>query len=602
MFQIRELVFEKDKRLSFFHFYLLYIVLLAFIFIFIIPPFQKPDEIIHFQRTVSVAHGQLFCNENQNLLIPAGIAELPSQLSVNDIPFKYNNKFNVFLLRRLDFNISYRQLTKLESPLLCSSFFIGYLPNSLGYLLSKPFHNSVINFYSSRLSGFLFFLICLLVSYKTTPKKYRNFLLLFNSLPMVIHQATAVSYDVLHLSLVNLIYAYVVKYGYQKNLLKMKTLLTLSLLLSMFVLVKPSYYPFLLAIFLILKKRDFNARKKFYIFYFILFFALNLYLNAQTLFVSQRLFPFDRIQFANPSYQKIIVFKDPVYFLKIFINTLSEMGEFYVSSAIGILGWLDYRLKYYIYYFYIGMLFLVLSQYKKRETSASFLMIFSLILSLSVVLIFVSLYLYWTPVGKEVISGVQGRNLLPLIPFFFLFIAEIKNLISHNIKGPIFYFSLVVLLLMSITSTIFYRYYDYSVLIKNSEEFNSICAEENLNNLQKISIKNSKDFNVSANVGKKISGFHFCFLKLDPNQSVPYKWLVKDKDCVQTLAYGYIDAEKTAQSGMYTQIFMPKGKKIKIKQDEICFQFQSLVKNSEKENIYILSENGKPLINALYIN
>jgi Predicted membrane protein (DUF2142). len=65
-------MFFMNKRIYFL--FLLYFLISGFIFSFLIPPFQKPDEFAHFKKTVSVANFDFFCQNkkqpiNANLII-----------------------------------------------------------------------------------------------------------------------------------------------------------------------------------------------------------------------------------------------------------------------------------------------------------------------------------------------------------------------------------------------------------------------------------------------------------------------------------------------------------------------------------------------------
>ncbi|WP_158930665.1 DUF2142 domain-containing protein [Acidisphaera sp. S103] len=119
---------------------------------------------------------------------------------------------------------------------------------------------------------------------------------------------------------------------------------------------------------------------------------------------------------ASLSQQFAGIVAHPNVFAGTVLNTIEVNGLFYMYGTIGILGWLRIPLPETMYLLpMIAVLMCVMLRHPitPRIGPAEALWQ-TLLLGTSALLVLIALYLYWTPVGEHVISGVQGRYFLPL--------------------------------------------------------------------------------------------------------------------------------------------------------------------------------------------
>lgn len=119
---------------------------------------------------------------------------------------------------------------------------------------------------------------------------------------------------------------------------------------------------------------------------------------------------------ASLSQQFAGIIAHPNVFAGTVLNTIEVNGLFYMYGTIGILGWLRIPLPETMYLLpMIAVLMCVMLRHPitPRIGPAEALWQ-TLLLGTSALLVLIALYLYWTPVGEHVISGVQGRYFLPL--------------------------------------------------------------------------------------------------------------------------------------------------------------------------------------------
>lgn len=255
----------------------LFILVNSLIFIFVVPPFQKPDEDAKYYMTVALARGQFFCYFNKKgekvFSIPRKYYELPNLFRVDEIKFHSD--------RKLSFNISdvRKQLDKLdyegvETSKGCYSYFVGFIPNTIGFLLAAPFNDPIIQFYFGRIVGLILFILAFWYALKIIPKPFHLILYLYGTLPMVLHQVTAYNNDVLFLAMIPLVFSNLVKIYFEKATTT-KSFLLYQISIHLLVLSKPIAVPFIF-LHLLLPRYMISRSKNNFLILGVLFFFLSI--------------------------------------------------------------------------------------------------------------------------------------------------------------------------------------------------------------------------------------------------------------------------------------------------------------------------------------
>ena len=190
--------------------------------------------------------------------------------------------------------------------------------------------------------------------------------------------------------------------------------------LGVVVLAKPAYFPLVLAMGLV------QARQRNLLGYLQRVVPLGLLLGV-ALACWYRLGA--RIQGAyavagpsvSPVRQLKFILAHPGSTAHVASATLRLDSNFYWHSFVGILGWLDTPLESWLYLGVIvglGVLLAIRLVTGKRDWAT--LICCAAVVIFSAALIFIALYLDWSPVGSRVVVGVQGRYFLPLAPVIIL--------------------------------------------------------------------------------------------------------------------------------------------------------------------------------------
>lgn len=226
----------------------IFIIINSLIFTFAVPPFQKPDEIAHFYRAVGLSTGQLFCKKNNKgekvVSIPKSLYSLPELFQAREIRFVDDKKLTINHAN-IEKYLSNIDNNNVETTEGCLQYVTGYIPNVIGLLSRFITNNPLIIFYMGRVSGLLFFLLCFYYSLKIIPRPFHIILYIFSIIPMIIHQVTSYSYDVLLFSTTLIVFAFLVRIYVQKTV-TFQEFIKYQVGIVLFVAGKPIALPFIL--------------------------------------------------------------------------------------------------------------------------------------------------------------------------------------------------------------------------------------------------------------------------------------------------------------------------------------------------------------------
>lgn len=448
---------ELNKNKIIFFTLIFYFFIFGTIASFLIPPFQKPDEFAHFKKVVSLANFDWFCQKKQQPLNP-NLYQVITNLQISLLPFNYNSKMPVELYKTPPIKGKSILFDIKEGCRFFDNF--GYLIPVVVYKLTSFL--SLNGFILFGLMRFLIFacsytvLIYFILKGKNSFIKQISFFIL--ALPMTINQLSAFSYDVGHLffglMFINLFFNFL-----EIKKLSWTSLTCLLVVFFLFIFSKALYESFFLLFFLISRKKLTSIGIKKEMFLLLIFMAI----------VVLRLSFYEKTGINLGNYdstiQKEILLENPWRLFSILKKTYFDSFEFYVKSLIGILGWLDFHLDFFVYVFFVAIFgYIIGVNLKSIKITSGEAIIYFLLLISGLLGLFLGEFFYWTSPGASRIEGVQGRYLIIFLPFFsYLLIYLIRN-IKYSFILIVFF-----LLILNLRS-IYYRYYDYSVYARPTKD------------------------------------------------------------------------------------------------------------------------------------
>jgi uncharacterized membrane protein len=118
---------------------------------------------------------------------------------------------------------------------------------------------------------------------------------------------------------------------------------------------------------------------------------------------------------SNPALQAAFLLDHPEVVPTVAVNTLGQFSNDYAAGFVGVLGWLDTPLPRVYRWAAWAILCVAFALCVGPAPSAARVRLAALAaLILSAALLFAAVYIQWSAVGQLVVTGVQGRYLLPL--------------------------------------------------------------------------------------------------------------------------------------------------------------------------------------------
>jgi len=582
----------KFKFISIEVFILTFIAILGLFQVFTVPPFQKPDEVIHFKYSSAIAVNDRWLNQSRYM-------NFPDKVDALKLAHKFEEKFMVE-------NVFYKDESEAKEILPYDknwNSYITYFPSYLGVWLGGLTDYPAWAFYGGRLFGFIFFGLCLIISAKLVGK-YKWMIYGYAVLPMVLQQVTIVGYDVMLFSLSPILFGLTVNL-LENEKINWKLLAGLVMATLLYVLVKPGYYLVVLLPLMViwLKTKKYILKKPVIMAGIALVIVVAGALFVRKMMVSTG---YNGEKLISGKYQMEILRHDPGYFINVLAETWKAKRVFYIESSLGYFGWLDYRYDLYGYLLVFGLFIYLCSQsfglVKKNILDwLSLGLVAGMVLG-TYVLIHFMFWLYWTEVGSSVVEGVQGRYLLPLIPFLIWLLLEIKLKLDED-KIKIIFLGILLLLIGIDTYEIIYkRYYDFSKNIVNANELaegiQNLKDEEEP--LERISSKTKMVKYFDTSWEDKVIGFQVAIEKEDGLIRVPYRYKIMDEEGKKVLLSGYLTQKKLQDNGVYEttfdKVFEPKGKVVALviepvvlDEKENYFSYLSLYDEIEARLLFIKS-------------
>lgn len=402
-------------------------------FYFFICPFEMPpDEPAHLLRAFEISTGRLFARK---LSSGAFGDVLPSALK------DCWNRAGV---------INWNDTAEIGFSNTALYSFVSYIPQSIGILLARVFTDRLATvYYMGRLFNFLSAFALSVFALKKIPfgKKILFVIMVF---PMTLQEMISLSPDALLNSLSFAFIAFILDCAYVKPQISKKDILIIGTMLSMISLCKVVYLVALFIVYIIpsdkLDKKDRYCLKVFVPLLAVALSLSSLVGSAYTLANSHASYGGDR----NAMEQVKFILTHPFSYMRIFARTLVVETPWWIITCIGSsLGWLNIKTSF-IVYFSFGTMFLFLSawrndipvQIRKKDT-----LLFVLTFLAGVILILTSLYVQWSSLRANMISGVQGRYFIPLLPSLSFALAYACSGKFSSKKGKSLYTPVAVLVL-----------------------------------------------------------------------------------------------------------------------------------------------------------
>ena len=398
--------------------YLFLAILIGGLFFIAIPAGMVSDEYHHFFRAFAISQGHLIASQIDDT--GAGGNYLPANL----LPYSADAASYAECFRSLSSEMDKGNLvaytftnTALYSP-------VNYLPQLMGILIANLFTaKPLVLIYCGRFTNFI---VCTALVYFAIKKIPVGKILIFAVafMPMFVQEAVSLSPDGFTNSLSLCLVAYTVSLCCGEGKVRRADSVVLLILCLLLSFCKIVYLPICFIILMIPADQFVSIRR--FVYQKAAILAGCVLCNFSGLLISTRynLSTLKADSEVNGAEQIRTILFHPLFYIQVIVSTvIHETGD-WLSTMIGSdLGWTNICIASFTYVLYgILMLGLLFSQRRPQLKKQQFLkprdlILIGLIVLAAFGLIMTSLYIQWTAVGAGTVSGMQGRYLIPLLPF-----------------------------------------------------------------------------------------------------------------------------------------------------------------------------------------
>ncbi|MDU4937991.1 MAG: DUF2142 domain-containing protein [Clostridium sp.] len=270
--------------------------------------------------------------------------------------------------------------------------------------------------------------------------------------PLAVFQGASFSYDSPIIAITFLFTSYCLYVAFSKENVDKKDyflLLLSAMALAPFKMV----YVLICLLGLIIPKKRFTCNKKYYMYIGGVIFAIITMYLLVNLGGAIRVVTETQGESAfstAASYTFSDILHQPIQFAKVLINSLRENFVSFVLLSINGL----YLINIHGILTYSFFILLVLAALKQKDEEQYITTANKILMGIIIVGVILALYTVgftWTPNGKTVIDGVQGRYLIPLFPLIFLLLRNKNLTFEKNIDKKLM-FSLCCVQIMTLCS------------------------------------------------------------------------------------------------------------------------------------------------------
>jgi len=179
------------------------VLILGVLLVFLIPPFDSPDELTHFQNVWAIGHGQVFSREywaEGKLMLPFGFNPLMTEYPVRLIGIQNQEKcsWDVLLHQSMEYIPSDAMM-----PIEGRIFSFGYLFSAFGMAVASAFgsllglpwlHSPYIQLLFGRMANWIFFVLVIRAALRKE-QPFRQTLFLLAVMPMCLFLGATLNYD-----------------------------------------------------------------------------------------------------------------------------------------------------------------------------------------------------------------------------------------------------------------------------------------------------------------------------------------------------------------------------------------------------------------------
>lgn len=408
-FLVKKLPDKKFEKI-----YLMFAISCGIMMIFLMPPFNVPDESSHFSRAYK---DSLFVTteDDGRFYFPKAINEFASKYA-NNVNFSdikiYSRNYLSDMFKPVDYNIIDEKSSNYSNVKYLS--FVPYIPSTLIILAGRLANIApLVLLLLCRFVNLMIVIICCYYAIKNVPHFKKAFLVV-TLFPIFIQQAAAINMDYLTNAVAIFLISFIIQLIYKKDKIINKEFTILGGLCFILSLGKFGYFPILLLFFLVSNDKFKNKYQAW---------AIKIAFILGTLILS---FFFSLSAATGGTATNVYgikyFFTNPIDSINVFIRTaFARLDQdifrgFFDGFAYSTV-WHQSLFKTFMYLMYF--VFIIMSDENDEEISKISRCVLFGITILVIGIVYAIAFSQWTKTGERLINGIQARYFLPvLVPIY----------------------------------------------------------------------------------------------------------------------------------------------------------------------------------------
>ncbi|WP_020063186.1 DUF2142 domain-containing protein [Bacillus sp. 123MFChir2] len=404
------------------------------------PLFEATDENFHFAKSYDISLGNFLSTKQGDQVgvhLPENIDDMPrpNQFETTYGLLANGERYDRAKSEAWDKYVFANKTQFVEQPTTAVYTPIPYIPQALGLFIGNVLGLKAFNaLMLGRIFNLIAYIALTAMAIQIIPR-LKNTLAFLAAFPLFVSLAASFSADGILMGLSYLFIAIMLQklMCSENDTLRAKEFIIPTLLLIFIVLCKFTYWPLSFLILAFLGRGLFRTKIQGIISFLMLAGIPGLIMSVWNLFVMKFVGTINPNPKINPVEQLKFMFGHPVEAMKTFFGTF-ESGMSMWLNMLNQVGWVTHLMSGIVIISLVGLVMTAIFDHTEDKFKFRNLdyMIF-ILTSISIMgLVMLSLYLTWSEVGAEFISGLQGRYFLPILPIVLFIFNEKMNVKQHS--------------------------------------------------------------------------------------------------------------------------------------------------------------------------
>ena len=375
---------------------------------FIMAPSSQTDENTHYFSALKVSN-MMLGRENLNELEGGYYDGLKQHYNSNESFLKLKQNILTPKEEGREDNFICRNSFSFVQP---APYLVSGTAITIGRLLGLNYY---LTYSLARLFNLLAYVLMVWLAIRLMPCN-KELMLMVGMMPMAMHQAVSLSYDVLVNGLCLVFFAYVLRIIAEKKNFSWKNALVCSLMLATLGPVKVVYCAMFLLLFMIPSKNFNGLKDRLLKCVPVIAFAVAVLGLTRLPDIAGHVSG-SAFGETNTYYDMNYILKQPFAFLELLAGTLKRYGEKYLLEAVGC-SFAGTTVNIPVTYTWAYLIMLVLNQLFQEKGSVPGIRQRAVALGTSAVIILgilTAMTISYTKAGSSFIDGVQGRYFIPVM-------------------------------------------------------------------------------------------------------------------------------------------------------------------------------------------